>query len=1107
MPIRYPGGGPPVPAMNSDPYRSQSMVTAPRPPPPVPPPGSINSIAPTHAFRHQQYHSASRITAQGRPVPERGDERALSMTTYAREHDYSQTGAGRVIPRAKRASNEPVPLGDRSSFGASTSPISPPSPTSTTKQRTVSQGSLPSRSMSIASTVVAHPERTDSIVNKQNDAAASGTQSQRPTTRRAPLVYPALLSRVAEVFRERLPLSDMEKDGLDYKNAFSGEDAVTLIAFIIKTTDRNLALLLGRSLDAQKFFHDVTYAHRLRDLRTEIYQFRETLPEEEPEVNGVFTLLTECYSPTCTRDRLCYSIACPRRLEQQARLKLKIQPGLKREPSHASLHEDQEQEQKLWINTVPKEVADSIDDREKKRQEVISELMYTERDFVKDLEYLRDFWMKPLQSSLSPIAEHRRKQFVQEVFSNVGEVYGVNSRLATALTQRQQQQPVVKNIGDIFLHQVPNFDPFITYGSRQLFAKFRFENEKRTNPGFAKFVDETERLKESRKLELNGYLTKPTTRLARYPLLLENIFKYTTEGNPDKTDIPKAIALIKDFLTKVNIESGKAENYFNLMQLSSELKFRPGEWVDLKLTDQNRQLIFKSTLKRNLADSQGDIQTFLFDHAVLLVRVKMINKREDLKVYRKPIPLELLVIDQMEQLLPRQGVVKRSSTNLIGGRTQTMTTQNPKDAAAKGYPLTFRHLGKGGYEITLFCSTAIQQQKWIEHVDAQQQVLRDRNQIFTKTILNEGFFAAAIKVNCGVPIDGGRKIVLGTDSGVYVFDRKRNASPKPYRVLECKNVSQVDVLEQHSIVLVLTEKTLYSFEMEALEADDANSAVSKRGRKICHANFFKAGVCQGQQLVCAVKKTSGLSNTLRVYEPMDSMTKKSKKSGIAKMLASNQDVLKISQEFYAPSDVISVNFLRSSLCVGSARGFDLISLDTKEQQSLLDQADTSLDFVQRKENVKPIHIERIGTEFLLCYSDYSFFVDRNGWRTRPDWIITWEGTPAAFAIFTPYILAFEPNFIEIRHMDSGNMMHIITAKNIRMLHSSSREVKEHGSITFPNKHPLTHIQILYVYEDELGEDVIASLDFWGRPQSPGSHRQGESLAAQVNNGFPQKEKY
>jgi len=238
--------------------------------------------------------------------------------------------------------------------------------------------------------------------------------------KRPSLVYGALLSKVATAFRERIAIGEKEKDGLVYKNAFTGYEAVELIAYIIRTSDRNLALLLGRSLDAQKFFHEVAYAHRLRDSPNEIYQFKEALVEETPEVNGVFTLLTECYSPTCTRDHLCYSIACPRRLEQQSRLNLKLQPGLKREGSQASLHEEEkDDEQRLWINTVSAEVAQSVDDHEKKRQEVIAELMYTERDFVKDLEYLRDFWIKPLRNpNISPIPEHRREKFIRTVFSN-----------------------------------------------------------------------------------------------------------------------------------------------------------------------------------------------------------------------------------------------------------------------------------------------------------------------------------------------------------------------------------------------------------------------------------------------------------------------------------------------------------------------------------------------------------------------------------------------------------------------------------------------------------------------------------------------------------------
>lgn len=118
-----------------------------------------------------------------------------------------------------------------------------------------------------------------------------------------------------------------------------------------------------------------------------------------------------------------------------------------------------------------------------------------------------------------------------------------------------------------------------------------------------------------------------------------------------------------------------------------------------------------------------------------------------------------------------------------------------------------------------------------------------------------------------------------------------------------------------------------------------------------------------------------------------------------------------------------------------------MSLETLENQPLLDQADTSLDFVAREKDAKPIHIERLNGEFLLNYSDFSFFVNRNGWRARPDWRIDWEGQPQAFALSYPYLLAFEPSFIEVRHVETGACAHILTAKNIRMLHSSTREVR------------------------------------------------------------------
>lgn len=78
---------------------------------------------------------------------------------------------------------------------------------------------------------------------------------------------------------------------------------------------------------------------------------------------------------------------------------------------------------------------------------------------------------------------------------------------------------------------------------------------------------------------MNGYLTKPTTRLGRYPLLLGAVLKYTPDDSPDKKDLAEAIRLIKEFLTKVNEESGKAENVFELAQIESQLIFRPNETI------------------------------------------------------------------------------------------------------------------------------------------------------------------------------------------------------------------------------------------------------------------------------------------------------------------------------------------------------------------------------------------------------------------------------------------------------------------------------------------------------------------------------------------------
>lgn len=101
----------------------------------------------------------------------------------------------------------------------------------------------------------------------------------------------------------------------------------------------------------------------------------------------------------------------------------------------------------------------------------------------------------------------------------------------------------------------------------------------------------------------------------------------------------------------------------------------------------------------------------------------------------------------MDEVVPRLGMVKRPSSSLIpGARSNTSDAKNKE-----GYPISFRHLGKGGYELTLYASTAGSRKKWLELIGEQQTLLRSRGNFYNKNVLTSNFFTVTNKVNCVAP--------------------------------------------------------------------------------------------------------------------------------------------------------------------------------------------------------------------------------------------------------------------------------------------------------------------------------------------------------------------
>jgi hypothetical protein len=75
----------------------------------------------------------------------------------------------------------------------------------------------------------------------------------------------SLVSGVAAAFRDRLVLQDRSKDSIEYRNCFSGREAVDALASVLGTKDRKLAHAYGKVLGAQvgHVFNRACNDHRL----------------------------------------------------------------------------------------------------------------------------------------------------------------------------------------------------------------------------------------------------------------------------------------------------------------------------------------------------------------------------------------------------------------------------------------------------------------------------------------------------------------------------------------------------------------------------------------------------------------------------------------------------------------------------------------------------------------------------------------------------------------------------------------------------------------------------------------------------------------------------
>ncbi|KAG6829149.1 hypothetical protein H0H92_005554 [Tricholoma furcatifolium] len=573
---------------------------------------------------------------------------------------------------------------------------------------------------------------------------------------------------------------------------------------------------------------------------------------------------------------------------------------------------------------------------------------------------------------------------------------------------------------------------------------------------------------------MKNFINRPIPRLLRYELLLNGILEETPQDSLDIHQIPETIDLIKSLGKETEPGVAAAKQKVELWRYNSNLVFKAGETVDMDLLNPNRSLVHSGKLLRQPEsglewNGWSELFVLLFDNYMVMTKPKERDGVTKYQVNRRPVPLDLLTLVSFTEP-PTQ-----RSAGLLRGLRGERHADSPSAPGASPetssdsrsvYPLTLHHNGRTGGPYILYAESAQARQDWkqkLEEALVLRKVVQESNKAFEPQTLSSDTFlippllvnttspgwnqdnAFTGKVTCSVPFTtpNGRPLVaIGCAEGVWIGYQHDPKSMR--RVLHLKMVTQCAMLEEFGIFIVLADKSLFAYHIEALvpthpqnpHSQTAHVPQKLNGNKDVH--FFSVGTLHNRTLIIYMKK-KGLESIFRVLEPVgDKINEKVKAPvGFGSRLgfrSTKSEWFRVYRDFFLPTESFDLIFLKARIVVLCAKGFEIMDLNDFASETVPVFEDARVPLAKRCEAARPMGMFRSkDNEFLLCYDEFGLYVNKHGEPSRQGGTVEWEGTAERVALHAPYVMIFDSRFIEIRDVLTGRLVQIIPGNDVRCI--------------------------------------------------------------------------
>ncbi|CAK7896865.1 cell division control protein 24 [[Candida] anglica] len=315
------------------------------------------------------------------------------------------------------------------------------------------------------------------------------------------------------------------------------------------------------------------------------------------------------------------------------------------------------------------------------RSKVLKEMIETERKYVQDLEILLQY-----KDELSN-AELISNEQIHILFPNLNEIVDFQRRFLIGLECNNNVPNKYQRIGSIFIHAAKgSFKAYEPWTIGQLSAIDLINKESSNLKKSSTLLDPG--------FELQSYIIKPIQRLCKYPLLLKELIKLSSEieNNASYNELQMAQSAMKEVANQVNEAQRRAENVGYLQSLLE----RVNNWRGFNLKDQG-ELLHHGIVSVKDSDVEKEYVAYLFEKIIFFFveinqeKSKESKKKNILKTRQKS---NSNVSNSTANLLESMNSAKEKAPLELKGRVYISEIYNISCLNQSGYTLVISWSGK-----------------------------------------------------------------------------------------------------------------------------------------------------------------------------------------------------------------------------------------------------------------------------------------------------------------------------------------------------------------------------------------------------------------------------